>query len=131
MARRDTEINPALQSATDDLAASKTSLMDTKVTCATKTSENAARTKTRGDEITAIDGAIALLSKATGLRTAAPSNPKATALGEAPTFFQVDQNINGASEPQMKAVSLIRQAGIKAHSTALERLAQEVESHMT
>jgi len=124
--RLNDDIIPALEQAEVDLSGSQASLKETKTTCATKTTENAARTKTREGEIAAIDGAIALLSKATGLRTAPPSNPKATALGEAPTFLQ----ISGATKPQMKAVSLIRQAGAKAHSKALERLAQEVESHM-
>merc|ERR1719272_2388098 len=69
--------------------------------------------------------AIKILSKATGLRTEAPSNPvpPPSPLNAAASFLQV-------VDPKMKAVNLLRAEARVAHSKQLERLAQEMETHL-
>jgi len=58
-----------------DHAADTKTLAETEDACATKKSEWETRSKTRTLEIEAMDAAIKILSKSTGVRTEAPDNP--------------------------------------------------------
>mmetsp|Transcript_60698 Transcript_60698/g.95677 ORF Transcript_60698/g.95677 Transcript_60698/m.95677 type:complete len:708 (+) Transcript_60698:103-2226(+) len=108
----------------DDLAADSQSLADTEDACATKKSEWETRSKTRTLEIEAMDAAIKILSKSTGVRTEAPENPIPPA---SPVSFL---QISASTDPKMKAVALLREAAENSHSRALERLAVEVQAHL-
>lgn len=108
----------------DDLAADAKSLADTEDSCATKKSEWETRSKTRTLEIEAMNAAIKILSKSTGVRTEAPENPIPPA---SPVSFL---QISASTDPKMKAVALLREAAENAHSRALERLAVEVQAHL-
>lgn len=123
----------ALKDAEADLKADSASLKATQDAAAIKKQEWEERTKTRAEELKAMEMAIEILSKATGVRTEAPTNPvppvspvEADASTEAPaaaSFLQVQ-------DPQAKAITLIRKAAEMAHSKALERLAVEVAAHL-
>jgi len=117
-----------LKNENDDLDADSASLSKTDESCATKADEWAARSKTRTLEGEAMDEAIKILGKATGVRTEAPGNPVPPASPVA--LFQVIQNRRPASDPKMKAVALLRAAAKDAHSRALEQLAVEVSAHL-
>merc|ERR1719488_156714 len=67
-----------------------------------------------------------ILSKSTGVRTEAPGNPIPPA--SPVKFLQLSQVVT--SDPKMKAVALLKEAAQDAHSRALERLAQEVATHL-
>mmetsp|Transcript_60699 Transcript_60699/g.95680 ORF Transcript_60699/g.95680 Transcript_60699/m.95680 type:complete len:708 (+) Transcript_60699:103-2226(+) len=108
----------------DDLAADSKSLADTEDSCATKKSEWETRSKTRTNEIEAMDAAIKILGKSTGVRTEAPENPIPPA---SPVSFL---QISASTDPKMKAVALLREAAENSHSRALERLAVEVQAHL-
>jgi len=124
----------SLEKTNGDLELDAKSGADTKTLCTTKEGEEQSRIKTRTGELNAIDAAVAALSKATGLRFETPNNPKANTAAKAEAkdlgFLQADY-ANDIFDPKMKAVALIREAGKEAHSKALERLAQEVESHVS
>jgi len=116
-----------LKDTNDDLDADSASLSGTDESCATKASEWDARSKTRSGEIAAIDAAVGILGKATGVRTAAPGNPVPPA--SPVTFMQVSQR-RSVTDPKMKAVALLRSAAHDSHSKALEQLAVEVSAHL-
>merc|ERR1719152_357283 len=67
-----------------------------------------------------------ILSKSTGVRTEAPGNPIPPA--SPVKFLQLSQVVS--SDPKMKAVALLKEAAEENHSRALERLAQEVATHL-
>lgn len=112
----------------NDLDADSTSLSKTDESCSTKKSEWDSRSKTRGLEIEAMEVAIKILGKVTGVRTGAPGNPIPPA--SPVSFLQVEQAGQSGSDPKMKAVALLRDAAKSSHSKALERLAMEVSSHL-
>jgi DNA repair exonuclease SbcCD ATPase subunit len=114
-----------LKDTEDDHAADTKTLAETEDACATKKSEWETRSKTRTLEIEAMDAAIKILSKSTGVRTEAPGNPIPPA---SPVSFL--QFGSAPSDPKMKAVALLREAAKNAHSRALERLAVEVQAHL-
>jgi len=108
-----------------DLAADSKGLSDTEGSCQTKKQEWEARSEVRTNEIAAMDTAMKILSKATGIRTAAPGNPVPP---PSPTkFLQIDI----VSNPKMAAVQVLREAAQSTHSRALERLAVEVSAHLS
>jgi len=110
-----------------DLDADSASLKATSESCSTKKSEWEARSKTRSGEIQAIETAVKIMSKATGVRTEAPGNPIPPA---SPVEFLQVLSHGSAEDPKMKAVVLLRAAAKDAHSKALERLALEVQAHL-
>jgi predicted nucleic acid-binding Zn-ribbon protein len=119
------ESENSLKDTKDDLAADSKSLADVEESCATKKSEWEARSKTRTQEVEAMDAAIKILSKSTGVRSEAPGNPIPPA--SPVTFLQVALS----ADPKMKAITLLREAAKSAHSKALERLAVEVQAHLS
>jgi hypothetical protein len=110
-----------------DLDADTNTLKATGESCSTKKSEWEARSKTRSGEIEAIETAVTILGKATGVRTAAPGNPIPPA---SPVKFLQVLSLGSGGDPKMKAVALLRAAATDAHSKALERLAMEVAAHL-
>merc|ERR1719446_940388 len=111
-----------LKSTQDDLEKDSASLKDTEDSCRTKKSEWDTRSETRSLEIEAMDQAVKILSKSTGVRTEAPGNPVPPA--SPVDFLQISQV--RANDPKMKAVALLKEAAKDGHSRALERLAVEV-----
>jgi septal ring factor EnvC (AmiA/AmiB activator) len=117
-----------LKNTQDDLAADSKTLADTEDSCATKKSEWETRSKTRTLEIEAMDAAIKILGKSTGVRTEAPENPVPPA---SPVDFLQIHSVPSSNDPKMKAVALLRAAAKDGHSKALERLATEVQGKRT
>merc|ERR1719287_377841 len=94
------DANKVLKATRSDLKDDSKSLADTEDACRIKTSEWEERSKTRSLEIEAMDQAMAILSKATGVRTAAPGNPVPP---PSPVKFLQLLQVRGASEdPKMK-----------------------------
>jgi len=123
------ELEEAKNSLTDtknDLASDESTLSETQKSCAVKASEWAERSDTRAKEIEAMEVAIKILAKATGVRTEAPSNPVPPPSPVKEALVQL-----ASSDPKMKAVQLLRTAAKEANSDAMERLAQEVSMHLT
>jgi len=111
-----------------DLDSDSKALSATNDSCSTKKSEWEERSATRKNEIAAINAAVEIMSKATGVRTEAPGNPIPPA--SPVTFFQAGQTQMAITDPKMKAVALLREAAEESHSKALERLAMEVKAHL-
>uniref|UniRef100_A0A7S4QW52 Uncharacterized protein n=1 Tax=Alexandrium monilatum TaxID=311494 RepID=A0A7S4QW52_9DINO len=105
-----------------ELSADEATLAQTEKTCMVKKSEWAERSETRTKELEAMKAAIEILSKATGVRTEAPTNPVPPPSPAA--LLQL------TSDPKLQAVQLLRTAARDAHSHALERLAQEISMHL-
>jgi len=111
-----------LKDTQDDLKADSEAFDSTKDSCSMKKSEWDERSAIRQQELEAMTAAIKILSKVSGVRTEAPSNPVPPS---APvSLLQI------ASDPQSKAVRLLRATAKTFHSKALERLAMEVETHV-
>jgi len=105
-----------------ELEADTGTLETTDKKCSVKTSEWEERSATRSGEIEAINVAIKILAKVADVRTEAPSNPVPPA--SPLEFLQVE----GTTDPKMKAVVYLRQQAAKLHAKSLERLAQEVQA---
>merc|ERR1719331_3041198 len=116
-----------LKSTQDDLKADSKSLKETEEACNTKKEEWETRSETRTLEIEAMDQAMKILAKSSGVRTEAPSNPIPPA---SPVSFL---QLNGVrtNDPKMKAVVLLKDAAKDTNSRALERLAVEVAAHLS
>lgn len=105
----------------DDLQADSEALGSTKQACMEKQSEWEERSATRSKEREAIEVAISILAKVTGVRTEAPSNPVPPP--SPVSFLQL-------SNPKAKrAVTLLREEAHADHSKALEQIASAVEKH--
>jgi len=115
-----------LKNTNSDLDADSKSLSDTEKSCRVKTSEWEERSNTRKLEVEAMDQAVKILAKSSGVRTAAPGNPIPPA---SPAVLL--QIVRGSvDDPKMKAVALLKEAAQDTHSRALERLAVEVAAHL-
>jgi hypothetical protein len=101
-------------------------LKDTDEQCAIKKSQWEERSSVRANEIVAMETAMKILAKASGVRTEAPGNPIPPA--SPVDFLQVR---SGSSNPKLAAVQVLREAAQKTHSKALERLAVEVSAHLS
>jgi len=113
-----------LKSTQDDLEADSATLEQTSKDCRIKKSEWEERSNTRTLEIEAMDQAVKILGKSTGVRTEAPSNPIPPA---SPAMFL---QVADSTDPKMKAVALIKEAAQSGHSRALQALAVEVAAHL-
>merc|ERR1719379_2175602 len=102
-----------------DLEADTATLEETEKSCRVKTNEWNERSKTRAHEIEAIEAAIGILEKVTEVRT---ENH-----GRDFSFLQVSES----KDPKMKAVNLLRSVAKVTHAKALERLAQQIQAHLT
>jgi len=110
-----------LDSAQGDLTADSESLRTTGQACDMKRSEWAERSEVRANEIKAIEKAVEILGKATGVRTEAPTNPGLPPPPEGMTAF-----VQFGSPRQQKALDLLRKEAVKAHSSAVAQLADEL-----
>merc|ERR1719359_358749 len=124
------DANAELKSTQDDLTKDSKSLKETTNACNVKASEWEERSKTREMEIEAMDMAMKILSKSTGVRDEVPGNPVPPPNPvEAETSF-LQLMSKSANDPKMKAVVLIRETAKEQHSKALERLAVEIAAHL-
>mmetsp|Transcript_34735 Transcript_34735/g.99796 ORF Transcript_34735/g.99796 Transcript_34735/m.99796 type:complete len:716 (-) Transcript_34735:137-2284(-) len=113
-----TAAEAAHKSTSDDLAADSKSLSETESAWSTKKSEWEERSSTRAKEIEAIETAISILAKVTGVRISPPGNPVPP-----PSPVVLLQLGNPRAE---QALRILRQEAKVAHSKALERLADDV-----
>jgi len=103
-----------LSEATSARDADTTVLDETKQLCHERKEEYERRTKTRADEIAAMDKAIEILSKVTGVRT-----PESKGI----SLIQVAKKI---SDPKAAIVNLLRKAGNTKQTAALAKLADKI-----
>merc|ERR1719297_140962 len=102
----------------DDLKADSKSLADTKKSCMMKKTEWDERTEIRTGEMEAMEAAIKILAKVSGVRTEAPENPSLPPSPE--SFLQL-------SDPQSnRAINLLRETARKVHSKSFARFAEQV-----
>lgn len=106
-----------------NLATDSESLRDTTISCRTKADEWSERQKIYQQEHQAVDTAISVLAKVTGLRTDAPENPVLPP-SPAASFLQIGVNPRVAN-----AVQTLRLEARSVHSRQLEQLAKDVEKH--
>jgi len=94
--------------------------------------EFATRAKTRSLELAALDAAVGILGKVTGVRTTKPGNPMPPV--SPMDFLQLgqihDHETLSANDPKMKAVTLLRKAARETHSNAMTRLSVEVAANL-
>merc|ERR1719321_2281886 len=121
------------------LSGDTATLEQTDKECKTVTGEWEERSGIREGEIKAMDMAVKILSKVTGVRNPDTHEIPKKALMEATS--RVDQDtasyeakMAGISflqleDPKTKAVNLLRRAATQAHSKALQKLAQEISSY--
>merc|ERR1719297_732794 len=102
----------------DDLKADSKSLADTKKSCMMKKTEWDERTEIRTGEMEAMEAAIKILAKVSGVRTEAPENPSLPPSPE--SFLQL-------SDPESnRAINLLRETAKKVHSKSFARFAEQV-----
>jgi len=110
----------------DDLKADSGALDTTKDSCSMKKSEWEERSAIRAQELEAMNAAIKILAKVSGVRTEAPSNPVPPAAPVA--LLQVRSLLKLDADPQTRAVQLLRATAKTYHSKALERLAMQMST---
>jgi len=143
-----TDAEADLESTNADLQADETTESDTKKECDVKASEWKERSAIRENEQLAMDKAIEILAKVTGVRTEAPTNPvppAPPAEAEDGTFLQaVDaymakvpkgaaglvQMSSADSPSKQKAVTLLRSEARATHSKALARFAEQLSQRL-
>merc|ERR1719362_1769399 len=102
----------------DDLKADSKSLADTKKSCMMKKTEWDERSEIRAGEMEAMEAAIKILAKVSGVRTEAPENPSLPPSPE--SFLQL-------SDPESnRAINLLRETAKKVHSKSFARFAEQV-----
>merc|ERR1719461_553991 len=102
----------------EDLKADEKSLADTEKSCMMKKTEWGERTEIRKNEMAAMEAAIKILAKVSGVRTEAPENPTLPPSPE--SFLQL-------TDPQSnRAINLLRETARKVHSKSFARFAEEV-----
>lgn len=113
----------------DDLKADAGTLDATQDNCRMKKTEWDERQSVRAQELEAMDAAVGILSKVSGVRSEAPSNPSMPTapvkLLQALSFMQMPQ----AADPQARAVQLLRATARTYRSKALDRLASQISVH--
>jgi len=108
----------------NDLTADEGTLKTTEHTCGQRATEWAERSKVRSDEIEAIEAAVELLAKATGLRHEQPVNPT---MAPSPVMFL--QLVAASPAGVNSALRLLREEAKVTQSAAIAQLAQAVASH--
>merc|ERR1719210_116517 len=107
-----------LKNTKEDLEADEKGLADTQKSCMMKKTEWDERTEIRKGEMEAMEAAIKILAKATGVRTEAPKNPTLPSKPE--SFLQL-------SDPEAnRAINLLRETAQKVHSKSFARFAEQV-----
>jgi len=128
LAETNTELETAkgdLADTQNDMVADTGSLEEVTKGCEIEKSEWEERSEIRSGEIEAMGMAKKILAKVGGVRTEAPGNPIPPASPlEGDSFLQID-------DPKMKAVAFLRKEAHLAKSKSLQRLAQEIQAHLT
>jgi len=126
------EVKKALSDAQGDLKdqkadkeADSASLSSTKQSCLTKRDEWEKRSQTRELELEAMQMAVKILAKVTGVRHKRPENAR---LNDSPVKFL--QLAAAGADPKMRAVTLLKETAKTVHSRGLERLAVEISAHL-
>jgi len=102
----------------EDLEADEKSLADTEKSCMMKKTEWDERLEIRKNEMEAMEAAIKILAKVSGVRTEPPKNPTLPPSPE--SFLQL-------SDPQSnRAINLLRETARKVHSKSFARFAEQV-----
>merc|ERR1719210_595798 len=102
----------------EDLKADEKTLAATEKSCMMKKTEWEERSEIRKNEMEAMEAAIKILAKVSGVRTEAPENPTLPPSPEA--FLQL-------SDPQSnRAINLLRETARKVHSKSFARFAEEI-----
>merc|ERR1719379_632779 len=107
-----------LSEATSARDADQTVLDETKQLCHERKEEYERRSKTRADEIAAMDKAIEILSKVTGVRT-----PESKGI----SLLEVAKKVE---DPRAQIVNLLRKAGNTKQTAALQKLADKISALM-
>jgi uncharacterized coiled-coil protein SlyX len=117
--------NAELKSEKADKATDEATLASTEKACMVKKQEWDDRSAVRSAEIEALEAAINILATATGVQTKAPENPipPPSPAAHEPIFLQIE-------DPRMKALNLLRATAKKTHSHSMERLVQQLSTHL-
>merc|ERR1719389_1218472 len=108
-----------LKEAQDALLADTTVLTETTTTCKKRADEYDQHQKTRAGELEAMQQAIEILEKVTGVR--APEDK-----GITPTFVQL-KSIRRHNDPRAAVAAVLRKAGSSKSAVALSKLADKIE----
>eukprot|EP00929_Paragymnodinium_shiwhaense_P007315 TRINITY_DN111236_c0_g1_i1.p1 TRINITY_DN111236_c0_g1~~TRINITY_DN111236_c0_g1_i1.p1 ORF type:complete len:725 (+),score=296.09 TRINITY_DN111236_c0_g1_i1:89-2263(+) len=135
-----------LESAQSDLAADTETLSGTTQQCNMKKSEWAERSAIRENEQKALNKAIEILAKATGVRTEAPENPvlppTPVEAGADAGFIQgskgkglLPSSVTDAPSQQkdlrQRAIALLRHQAQSSHSKKFAQFADEIAAHLS
>merc|ERR1719203_250093 len=90
------------------------------------------RSETRELEIAALDAAMKIMAKVTGVRTEAPGNPvpPPSPVDLIQTGHRALSFLQMSNPKKAKAVEFLRKEATQLHSKALEQLALEVSTHL-
>jgi len=129
------EAKSDLEDVEGELEADSATLDTMEETCSTRDEEWATRSKTREDEIKAMEIAKKILAKVGNVRHEQPDNPVPP---PSPVEFLGlhSGNLRGLSllqletDPKMKALNFLRQRAEVMKSKEMERLAQQVKAHL-
>merc|ERR1719478_989568 len=108
-----------LKEAQDALLADTTVLTETTTTCKKRADEYDQHQKTRAGELEAMQQAIEILEKVTGVRT--PEEK-----GITPTFVQL-KSVRRHNDPRAAVAAVLRKAGSSKSAVALSKLADKIE----
>jgi len=107
--------------AEDELEQDSKTLSDTDASCRTKSDEWAARSKVRSGEIEAMNVAIKILGKASGVRSEQPENPVPPP--SPVSFLQV-------TDPRQQALNLLKTEARVTGSKSLAKMVQALSVHI-
>lgn len=110
-----------------DQEADSSSLSETEQSCSTKKDEWEKRSQTRDLELEAMETAIKILAKVTGVRHEKPNN---AALPGSPVKLLQIAALDAGADPKLRAVNLLKETAKTVHSQALERLAVAISAHL-
>lgn len=121
-----------LKDQNDDLKADTGALDSTTDSCRTKKMEWGERSNIRKGELEAMSAAVEILAKVSGVRTEAPSNPVPPPAPVKSSLLAIPAKDSSLvqTDPQKRVVQLLRATAKTYHSRALDRLAQEISTHV-
>jgi len=120
-----------LEDTKGELEADSTTLSDTTAGCQMKKQEWDERSKTRENELKAMEVAQSILAKVTGVRTEAPGNPIPPAAPvEAPPAEEAPASFLQVVDPRVQALNLLKSKAKKMKSHNLAKMVQELNAHM-
>merc|ERR1719163_1531908 len=115
-----------LKEAQDGFLADTTVLKETVTTCKKRGDQYNQHMKTRAGELAAMDQAIEILEKVTGVRSPESKGVETTAV--IPDFTQLRSvHSRKFKDPRAAVVAVLRKAGMKKGTAALSKLADKIE----